>query len=56
MLDGKNDSGVVENLGIGKLYENKVGVYLFNVFFFLISIFDGIIAGEQSSCLCTCTS
>ena len=24
---------MVENLGIGKLYENKVGLYLFNVFF-----------------------
>ena len=33
----KNESEVVENLGIGKLYENKVGLYLFNVFF--LSVF-----------------
>ena len=28
---------MVENLGIGKQYENKVGLYLFNVFF--LSVF-----------------
>ena len=32
----------MENLGIGKLYENKVGLHLFNVFFlsFLLSFME----------------
>ena len=52
----KNDSEVVENLVIGKLYKNMVGALYVQCFSFLISVFDGIIAGEQSSCLFTCPS
>ena len=44
----KNESEVVKNLGIGKLYENKVGLYLFNVFFFfLFFIFHGILLASK---------
>ena len=37
VLDGKNDSTVVENLGIEKLYENKVGALFVKCFF--LSVF-----------------
>ena len=43
MLYGKNDSEVVEILGLGKLYENKVGALFVQCSFFLsVFIFDGI--------------
>ena len=42
---------MVENLGIGKQYENKVGLYLFNVFSFLFLYLSWNIAGQQISCL-----
>ena len=38
---------MVENLGIGKLYENKVGLYLFNSFSFLFFIFHGILLARK---------
>ena len=39
---------MVENLGIGKLYENKVGLYLFNVFFLsFFFIFHGILLASK---------
>ena len=52
----KNESEVVENLGIGKLYENKVGLYLFNVFFLSVFYLSWNIAGQQISCLCAFSS
>ena len=33
MLDGENDSEVVENLGLGVLYENKIGALFVKLFF-----------------------
>ena len=47
---------MVENLGIGKLYENKVGLYLFNVFFLSFFYLSWNIAGQQISCLFTFSS
>ena len=44
----KNGSEVVETLGLGKLYENKVGA-LFVQCFFLFFYLSWNIAGEQFS-------
>ena len=34
----------------------RLELYLLNCFSYLSSVFDGIIVGEQSSCLFTCSS
>ena len=34
------------------MYENKVGLYLFNVFFLSVFYLSWNIAGQQISCLC----
>ena len=48
MLDGKHDSEVVENLGTGKLFENRVGALFVQCFFsFLFFIFDGILLASN---------
>ena len=44
---------MVENLGIGKLYENKVGALFVQCFFFLSVYLSWNIAGVQFSCLFT---
>ena len=38
---------MVENLGIGKLYEKRLDFYLFNVFSFLFFIFHGILLASK---------
>ena len=47
---------MVENLGIGKLYENKVGALFVQCFFLSVFYLSWNIAGEQYSCLFTFSS
>ena len=47
---------MVENLGIGKLYEKRLDFYLVNVFFLSVFYLSWNIAGQQISCLFTFSS